>query len=1162
MADDRQYYEQAGAWGRPPANYQIQARADILSMIPPEVESVLDAGCGDGFITNALPSRLRVVGLDISHEALRHVQKETQAGSITEISFPDKSFDLVMANDVLEHLPDEDLRLALGQMERVAGEFVLLTVPLNEQLDANMAKCAECGEVYHVNRHRRSFSERDLLQLPFRSFRPVELRLSGALSAPPADPTFALRHAAGLYRTWANALCPRCGSPKQACVEEDSMMARVLGGLRARSWATRLHAQGPWNNRSEAIVLFSSSPTPRLSPPSSPSARRDDLLTVRFSNPLQTPEDDFVPGVNWPLFAAGPETECDEDGIRPSGAARDGLIRMTIVLPQQPETGDWIELRASGQNETDSIALNAVDGLTGRQRLLHEANVEGADQEFHITIDRAWWPSRFGWVLELRLSGKATARSLRLVSKAAQEQGASLLELQAGHNMAGIVEGEIVYSWGLLADEPGAYPRPNLEAIASEVAVPSVAPLEIQDVSAAIEEALAALRDEADRTRQRLEDTENERARVEGMYSEAQRHYGALLEEREAARAQAEEAFARLQAQYGELQRRLQAVNALLEEREAERAKAEAAYTRLQEEQKRLNERLAETQSFLKAKESQRAAAENAYAALQQEYASAQARADAKAKRMEAALSEREEARRQAKQAYADLQEKHARLSDGYAKTTDLLNATEANRAKAEEAYAGLQREYDAKQRELETALARVRSLRGLRGSAREFLRGLRDRLYGPATMPTPVEQYPLPWKPLSAIPGSGEDPIKVLVLSHMFPHPDQPTLGPFVFEQVRALRRYCHVDARVLVGRPFWMNRYRWPIPLLRWNAVYFKFHDAAQWRELDGVPVRYMPYRVIARFWAHGWSYRQALCRGIEAIRREFPFQLVHAHTSYLDGSAGLAIARRFKVPLIITEHMGPFSILTRHLIVRAWTRRALNGAARVISVSTAQKDNVTPWMAVGRRRRSMVIYNGVDEETFHPPARWRPDPQSPRLLYVGSLEPIKNIPLLLEAMSRIAPQFPGAILRLVGKGRHPGEEESVGEAIQRLQLTGRVFMLGAKSREETARIIREEADILVLPSQAETFGCVLTEALASGKPVVATRCGGPEDIVTEDFVGRLCVNGDAADMARALSEVVGALRGFSPQRIREFARERFGFRVVTAAIQEQYLEALNEK
>jgi len=87
-----------------------------------------------------------------------------------------------------------------------------------------------------------------------------------------------------------------------------------------------------------------------------------------------------------------------------------------------------------------------------------------------------------------------------------------------------------------------------------------------------------------------------------------------------------------------------------------------------------------------------------------------------------------------------------------------------------------------------------------------------------------------------------------------------------------------------------------------------------------------------------------------------------------------------------------------------------------------------------------------------------------------------------------------------------------------------------------------------VLLVTSTVETFSLVTIEALSSGVPVVSTRCGGPEEIVAEPWLGRLSDDGTEA-LATALLEVTGSLASFRPERLRAYAVGRFGMSVVTA-------------
>lgn len=129
----------------------------VLKIIPAGVESILDAGCGNGVITNALHLRYRVTGLDLSPAALEYVQAPKVTASVTAIPFPDRSFDLVMCNEVLEHLSDADLAQALSELKRCASGYLLLSVPNREQLNAELVRCANCGQVFHAYGHLQGF---------------------------------------------------------------------------------------------------------------------------------------------------------------------------------------------------------------------------------------------------------------------------------------------------------------------------------------------------------------------------------------------------------------------------------------------------------------------------------------------------------------------------------------------------------------------------------------------------------------------------------------------------------------------------------------------------------------------------------------------------------------------------------------------------------------------------------------------------------------------------------------------------------------------------------------------------------------------------------------------------------------------------------------------
>ncbi|MDD4223189.1 MAG: class I SAM-dependent methyltransferase [Candidatus Cloacimonetes bacterium] len=136
----------------------------INRILPPGVKTILDAGCGNGVITNALHERYDVTGLDLSPAALEYVKAPKVIASVTAIPFPDASFDLVMCNEVLEHLSGADLAQAVTELKRCSARYLLVSVPNREQLETELVRCQDCGHIFHAYGHLQSF---DLSRLDF-----------------------------------------------------------------------------------------------------------------------------------------------------------------------------------------------------------------------------------------------------------------------------------------------------------------------------------------------------------------------------------------------------------------------------------------------------------------------------------------------------------------------------------------------------------------------------------------------------------------------------------------------------------------------------------------------------------------------------------------------------------------------------------------------------------------------------------------------------------------------------------------------------------------------------------------------------------------------------------------------------------------------------------
>jgi len=154
--------EKGCEWGQSPSGLNEKRIRETIAAIPPDVQSVLDAGAGGGWLCGAMVGRFKVVALDLLAEALRYIQTSKTLADLSHLPFADRSFDLVCCCETIEHLDDSCYGLALRGLARVARKYILITVPNDEDLAHQYTKCPKCGTKFSPYGHLRSFREADL----------------------------------------------------------------------------------------------------------------------------------------------------------------------------------------------------------------------------------------------------------------------------------------------------------------------------------------------------------------------------------------------------------------------------------------------------------------------------------------------------------------------------------------------------------------------------------------------------------------------------------------------------------------------------------------------------------------------------------------------------------------------------------------------------------------------------------------------------------------------------------------------------------------------------------------------------------------------------------------------------------------------------------------
>ncbi len=274
---------------------------------------------------------------------------------------------------------------------------------------------------------------------------------------------------------------------------------------------------------------------------------------------------------------------------------------------------------------------------------------------------------------------------------------------------------------------------------------------------------------------------------------------------------------------------------------------------------------------------------------------------------------------------------------------------------------------------------------------------------------------------------------------------------------------------------------------------------------------------------------------------MRNGIHYDVLHAHY-WLSGCVAARLKQELGIPFVQMFHTTAFHKNAVNAVAHRETElreqieaRIINFADALIAANPGERDDLE------RRRASRdgmvcMVPLGVDMDRFQPGdmTQARTDMNLPADgvlgLFVGRIDPIKGIDVLIEAFSRTAQGWgtasPSPKLVLVGgelgaDGKPIGDLAEVEADARRLGIADDIVFLGSRPQEDLATLY-QAVDFVVIPSRYESFGLVAIEAMASGTPVIASRAGGLSYSVRDGVAGLLVCPGNAVALTDAILEL----------------------------------------
>ena len=355
---------------------------------------------------------------------------------------------------------------------------------------------------------------------------------------------------------------------------------------------------------------------------------------------------------------------------------------------------------------------------------------------------------------------------------------------------------------------------------------------------------------------------------------------------------------------------------------------------------------------------------------------------------------------------------------------------------------------------------------------------------------------------------------INVLVIPDLFPKFQGDVQGIFILDYLTSTKKNC--NNTVLFGR----------LTSDKKGLRVEKNEDYELYR--FSVTSKKIP------FYMKPFFYTLWFMKGYKIGKTLKSIDIIHAHGTILSGTLSYLLSKTLKVPFVITEHQGPFTMTSNNFWKRHWTRLIMQKADAILTVSQHLKQEILNTHI--HPKQIIVTHNPVDTDLF----KLKSNLSFKTMLFVGRLDNFKGALRCVNAFEDIHEKYNDWKFTIVGDGED--YQSIVNYLASRKELESKIKLKGQLSKAQIA-IEMQHADFLVFPSKHESFGLVITEALSSGLPVIVGNTTAPKEFVDVKN-GILVPFDDITAITKSMENMIDSLNTYHSQEIRAKIVLNFGF------------------